>query len=103
MSEACAGLDVEDDSPVIVGEFSLSPDGDNQHEELSTEASDAAAFYSQFFSAQVAGYEKQGGWIFWSWKTEGLNDPRWDYQLAVEAGYIPADASAWSTTACDNV
>ncbi|ORY75633.1 glycoside hydrolase superfamily [Leucosporidium creatinivorum] len=103
LSEACGGLTTEDDSPVIVGEFSLSPDGDNEHKELSTEADDAAAFYLQFFSAQVAGYEKQAGWVFWSWKTSGLNDPRWDYQLAVEAGYIPSDASAWSKDACDGV
>ena len=42
-------------------------------------------FYQNWFAAQVQVYERQDGWIFWSWKTSGLNDPRWDYQMAVEA------------------
>lgn len=33
-------------------------------------------------------------------KTDTLNDPRWDYQLAVTMGYLPSTASAWNTSAC---
>lgn len=33
-------------------------------------------------------YEKQAGWIFWSWKAE-LGDWRWSFRDAVVAGIIP--------------
>lgn len=35
-----------------------------------------------------------------SGKTDTLNDPRWDYQLAVSAGYLPATAGSYNTNAC---
>lgn len=35
-------------------------------------------------------YEKQLGWIFWTWKSQ-LRDLRWSYQEAVAAGVIPKD------------
>ena len=40
--------------------------------------------------------------LFWlcKGKTDTLNDPRWDYQLAVSNGYLPSVASEWDTTAC---
>ncbi|KAL8283122.1 hypothetical protein RQP46_005900 [Phenoliferia psychrophenolica] len=86
------------DSPVITGEWSLSVAGDNDVAELSTTASDAATFFHKWGSAQMMAYERGAGWIFW--KTDTLNDPRWDYQLAVTNKYLPAIASAWDTTAC---
>ncbi|KAI9743002.1 MAG: hypothetical protein M1818_003297 [Claussenomyces sp. TS43310] len=64
------------DSPTIVGEWSLSPSPENDTDWLAN--SDNAAFYTQWFEAQVHAYEKQLGWIFWSWKTS-LNDYRWAY------------------------
>ena len=46
-------------------------------------------------------YEKQDGWVFWSWKTD-LDDYRWDYQKAVKAGVIPTDpADVYGYGACD--
>ena len=47
-------------------------------------------FYTDWWSAQVQAYEMQDGWVFWTWKTD-LGDYRWDYQLAVKVGVIPAD------------
>lgn len=32
---------------------------------------------SKFIEAQLDGYEKAGGWIFWTWKTETAA-PGWD-------------------------
>lgn len=64
LAEACKGLTAQEDSPVIVGEWSLSPAGDNEHAELSTQSEGAAEFYQQYFGALVQGFEQQGkGWI----------------------------------------
>ncbi|KAL8286600.1 hypothetical protein RQP46_004128 [Phenoliferia psychrophenolica] len=86
------------DSPVITGEWSMSTEGDNQYAELSTTASDAATFFNKWGSAQMMAYERGSGWIFW--KTDTLNDPRWDYQLAVSRGYITTPAASWNQNAC---
>lgn len=51
------------DSPVVVGEWSLSVNGDNEVAELSTKASDASGFYLKVASAQMQAYEKGAGWI----------------------------------------
>jgi hypothetical protein len=66
--------------PLIVGEFSLSPSDNvqwtgpwNPLAEINRE------FYTLWFAAQAMAYERQEGWIFWSWKTE-LDDYRWGYQ-----------------------
>lgn len=76
-------------TPTIVGEWSLSPNSDVENDSDWT-ASDNIAFYQEWFGAQVQAYEKQQGWIFWTWKTD-LNDPRWGYRDAVNAGIIPTD------------
>lgn len=77
--------------PVIVGEWSLS--ANNAVEGTSAWDPKNAAnkdFYRKWFAAQVMVYEKGQviGWTFWSWKTSGLNDPRWDYQMGIDAGII---------------
>jgi aryl-phospho-beta-D-glucosidase BglC (GH1 family) len=40
-----------------------------------------------FIQAQMVGYEKADGWIFWTWKTESA--PEWDFQALSAAGVIP--------------
>ena len=82
-------LDVSGDKPVIVGEWSLSV---NTAVEWTAEWNpySNAEWYRKFWAAQVVAYEKAHGWVFWTWKTTGtLNDPRGDYQKAVEMGIMP--------------
>jgi aryl-phospho-beta-D-glucosidase BglC (GH1 family) len=71
-------------SPVIVGEWSLSvADGSEWNDEFTLDAPDAAEWYNKWWSAQVMGYEKEQGWIFWTWKVQwigGRNEWRWGYQ-----------------------
>lgn len=89
--------DVSGNWPMIVGEWSLSPalETDSQFTQ------DQTAFYAKWYAAQVMAYEKQDGWVFWSWKTD-LDDYRWDYQKAVLAGVIPKDpGTVYSSGACD--
>lgn len=99
LSYTC-GLDFasqnSNDSPLYVGEWSLSPRkfvcsylycemiaeealhskvNDNQNSEFTTDASDAVSWYTKFFKAQAYAYEKTDGWIFWTWTTQ-LNDYR---------------------------
>lgn len=92
--------DLSGNSPVVVGEWSLSvPDDVQWGGEFDLSKSDAAAWYQKWWAAQTIAYEKQSGWIFWSWKTNyigGKNDWRWNYQAAVAAGVIPKDAGSAS-------
>jgi len=75
--------------PLVVGEWSLSTANDNGGFAPAANK----GWYTKWWAAQVQAYEKQDGWVFWSWKTSGLNDYRWDYQLAVQEGVIPKDPS----------
>lgn len=76
-------------SPVIVGEWSLTVSTAHQFDSDFWPISNNLQFYQNWFNAQVRVYEKQDGWIFWSWKTN-LGDPRWDYQ-----GKVTAIWSTW--------
>jgi len=76
-------------TPTIVSEWSLSVPDDVQ-DTAGWDPSTNQAFYAKWFAAQVIAYEKQDGWLFWSWKSE-LGDYRWSYQDAVAAGVIPKD------------
>ncbi|KAL1847720.1 hypothetical protein Plec18170_008381 [Paecilomyces lecythidis] len=81
--------DRDSNSPTIVGEFSLSPPDDVQWDsEWSPDSN--RDFYKKWFAAQVQSYEKQEGWIFWTWKAEA-GDYRWSYSEAVAAGVIPTN------------
>lgn len=63
-------------------------------DEFTLDRDDAASWYRQWYGAQIMAYEKQAGWIFWSWKAnwiDGRNEWRWSYQAAVAAGAIPQD------------
>ncbi|KAF8534504.1 glycoside hydrolase family 5 protein [Trichophaea hybrida] len=96
------------DTPTIVGEWSLSVADTAEWGEIFTlNRTDAAAWYKRWWAAQVMTYEKQVGWIFWSWKANwigGLNEWRWAYQSAVAAGAIPRNPEdAYSMGACDGV
>jgi hypothetical protein len=68
---------LDSNTPTIIGEFCLSPPDDVQWD--SDWAPDSNKdFYKQWFAAQVQAYEKQQGWIFWTWKSQ-LGDYRWSY------------------------
>lgn len=41
----------------------------------------------RFVEAQMDGFEKAAGWIFWTWKTEGA--PEWDMQALLQNGIFP--------------
>ncbi|KAL8645854.1 MAG: hypothetical protein Q9226_007112, partial [Calogaya cf. arnoldii] len=79
--------------PTIVGEFSLSvADKLENSDPAFAPPGDHVDWYRKWFAAQIQAYEKQSGWIFWSWKANfigGRNDWRWSYQAAVDAGAIP--------------
>ncbi|KAJ3204575.1 hypothetical protein HDU82_005749 [Entophlyctis luteolus] len=75
--------------PTIVGEFSLSVPDDVQWTP-GWHPSSNKQFYKDWFAAQIHSYEKQAGWVFWTWKSQ-LGDYRWSYRDAVLAGVIPPD------------
>jgi len=76
--------------PVVVGEWSLST-ADENGAEFNVNRPDAKAWYRRWWSAQTYAYEKQNGWIFWTWKVQN-GDWRWGYSNAVDAGVIPTNA-----------
>ncbi|KAJ8127694.1 hypothetical protein O1611_g5942 [Lasiodiplodia mahajangana] len=86
------------EADVVVGEFSLSVASALQNnDEFGIQGHpENIAWYTDYFAAQVSIYETSGGWIFWSWKCNWINefnDWRWCYKTAVEAGAIPKNAS----------
>ncbi|GAA5850273.1 hypothetical protein JCM8547_001074 [Rhodosporidiobolus lusitaniae] len=89
-------------SPILVGEWSLASNVDGGGD-LRTDGEGAEEWYKRWAAAQMGVYEEAGGWFWWTWKTDTLNDYRWDYQIAVQAGVLPSTAGDFSTTACDGV
>ncbi|KAI5813021.1 glycoside hydrolase superfamily [Pyronema omphalodes] len=94
--------------PVIVGEWSLSvADNAEWSGELSLTQPDAVDWYKKWYAAQIMAYEKQAGWVFWSWKANwigGRNEWRWAYQAAAAAGAIPKNPQdALNMGACNGV
>ncbi|KAF2807744.1 glycoside hydrolase [Mytilinidion resinicola] len=92
IAASCADKVASDgDTPLIVGEWSISP-ADSVEESSAFEVSSGANsnFYTKWWAAQVIAYEKQQGWVFWAWKSQ-LGDYRWSYKDAVENGIIPKD------------
>jgi aryl-phospho-beta-D-glucosidase BglC (GH1 family) len=73
--------------PIIVGEWSLAA-ADALENTPEWKPATNKAFYRQWWAAQVQAYEKEMGWVFWSWKAELGDDYRWCYRCAVEAGVI---------------
>ncbi|KAK8049067.1 glycoside hydrolase family 5 protein [Apiospora phragmitis] len=89
------------DTPKVVGEFSLTVKASiENNSDFDPHQSQNYPFYQQWWGAQQRLYEKTNGWIFWTWKTQ-LNNPRWDYQLAISSPYnfIPNSASGLDTPA----
>jgi hypothetical protein len=68
----------DSNTPTIVGEWSLAVPDDVQSTS-NWDPSSNTDFYKKWFAAQVHSYEKQQGWVFWTWKAQ-LNDYRWSYQ-----------------------
>lgn len=52
----------------------------------------------RFIEAQLTGYEKAAGWIFWTWKTEGA--PEWDMQDLLANGLFPSPVDDPSARKC---
>ncbi|TVY37118.1 Glucan endo-1,6-beta-glucosidase [Lachnellula subtilissima] len=103
LSDSCNNnRNSDNETPTIVGEFSLSVPDDVQWTS-GWEPSSNTAFYTQWFAAQVLSYEKNtNGWIFWTWKSQ-LGDYRWSYQEAVAAGVIPNNPGNVNQAACNGV
>jgi glucan endo-1,6-beta-glucosidase len=66
-------------SPTIVGEFSMAvPDAEDWTPQWNPNLSSNKEFYQRWFAALITEYEKEVGWIFWTWKND-LGDLRWEY------------------------
>ncbi|RMZ83044.1 hypothetical protein DV738_g1316, partial [Chaetothyriales sp. CBS 135597] len=96
-----------DNPDVVVGEWSLgiadSVSSSSQFA-ITNATSELIDWYQQYWAAQASGYEKGIGWVFWSWKCNKINyidEWRWCYQSAVNAGVIPTDASQAAAIAED--
>lgn len=71
--------------PVMVGEWCIA----NKSKALATaNEEEKQKIYRQFGKMQMRAWEECEGWIYWSYKlhTPGRND--WDYQRAVDAGWL---------------
>ena len=110
ISTSCSDQ-LDSNKPTIVGEWSLSVPDDVEHSDgWKTDGNEE--FYKRWFAAQVTAYERQQGWVFWTWKSQ-LGDLRWSYKGtfllffpdakdhtnsrtvdAVEAGVIPKDLNS---------
>lgn len=77
--EASCNDDRGGDSPVVVGEWSLAVNDDVEGD-ADWDPSTQQDFYSNWFAAQVMAYEKQQGWVFWTWKADLGDDYRWSYK-----------------------
>lgn len=102
MAASCSdNIGSDGDLPVITGEWSLSvADSVENTNDWSPSNSANNAFYQNWFIAQIQAYEKQAGWVFWSWKAQ-LGDWRWSYVDAANAGIIPSDlGSAVQKSVC---
>lgn len=79
-------------TPIAVGEWSLAVRSDvEKTPEFDVSVPANREWYRKWWASQVTQYEKQIGWVFWSWKTELGEDWRWSYKAAVEVGVIPKD------------
>lgn len=92
-----------DSLPVLTGEWSLAVNNSAPGNFSINPGVAPNDFYRQYWAAQVQLFEKNLGWIFWSWKTN-LTSFQWDYQKAVAAGVISMDPSdALTINACNVV
>lgn len=77
ISTSCSD-ELDSNTPTIVGEWSLSvPDDVASTPDWDMDTN--KDFYKKWFAAQITAYEKQRGWVFWTWKTQ-LGGYRWSYK-----------------------
>ncbi|KAI5799049.1 putative glucan endo-1,6-beta-glucosidase B [Geopyxis carbonaria] len=88
---------------VVVGEWSLAVGDDIEQTDAFKVGPANDGWYAAWWKAQTVAYEKQQGWIFWSWKTELGDDYRWSYKQAVEAGVIPKAAGDGASSGVCNI
>ncbi|KAI9470800.1 MAG: glycoside hydrolase superfamily [Benjaminiella poitrasii] len=55
---------------------------------------DYKGFLLQFLEKQMDAYESSIGWFFWTYKTENHVNPHWDYSLAWEQKFAPANVNS---------
>lgn len=94
LSTSCSDAfpSTDDNKPLVIGEWSLAIKQEKEwSDEFSPLREENHDWYRQWWAAQVRAYEKEKGWVFWSWKTELGGDWRWSYSGAVEAGIIPKE------------
>jgi hypothetical protein len=90
------------ETDLVIGEWSLSP-ASQDSADFQIKDKTNNGFYQNWFKAQAMAYEKQRGWIFWSWKAE-IGDFRWSYKDAVNAGIIPQNLDMiYSGGACEGI
>jgi len=108
-------------APTLVGEFSLAIDncmpgvdsdfkdyGQCSHLDSRVDSPWWAAHMHSFAMRQLDTYERELGWVFWSYKLDDLAEtdpsaPTWSYRLAVRKGLLtPASYGADSNNACDH-
>jgi aryl-phospho-beta-D-glucosidase BglC (GH1 family) len=95
-------LSASGETDLVIGEWSLSP-ADQESAAFQIKDKSNNEFYQKWFKAQAMAYEKQAGWIFWSWKAE-LGDWRWSFRDAVNAGIIPQSLDmVYSGGACEGI
>lgn len=93
LAASCGDVFASDgERPLVIGEWSLAVKQEVEWSgEMSPVREENHAWYRQWWAAQVQAYEKEKGWVFWSWKAELGGDWRWSYMGAVEAGIISKD------------
>lgn len=100
MKTSCHDTRVGLGTPLMVGEWSLSV-ASSVEQDSDWDPKSNAEWYAGWFAAQARSYEKQYGWVFWTWKAN-VNDPRWSYKDAVAAGIIPKNLDdSYQNNACD--
>ena len=77
ISTSCSD-NLDSNTPNIVGEWSLAV-ADDIESSSDWDPDSNTEFYSRWFAAQITAYERQQGWVFWTWKAQ-LGDYRWSYQ-----------------------
>lgn len=77
ISTSCSDS-LDSNTPNIVGEWSLAV-ADDIESSADWDPDSNTEFYARWFAAQITAYERQQGWVFWTWKAQ-LGDYRWSYQ-----------------------
>ncbi|KAH3680613.1 hypothetical protein WICMUC_000233 [Wickerhamomyces mucosus] len=60
--------------------------------DITTWSQDTKNEYRRYIEAQFDAFEKRGGWVFWTWKTESAGD--WDFQKLYYHSVVPVPLTA---------